>query len=71
VVTLFDQAGGYLGQRDLPDVCGVAPLLSGTGFVVTSGNSGTRIARQDRALERLGDGALARFAWDNHVIALG
>lgn len=71
VVAFFSADGRYLGQRELPDVCGVAPLAVADGFVVTSGNSGVRVVRSIGPLEAIGGRAFQAVAWDNHAVALG
>lgn len=73
VVALFDFGSGrYLGQRRMGDVCGVAPAPEGAEtFLVTSGNSGVRLARPARPeLARLGGSDLDRWSWDNHLARL-
>lgn len=65
-VQVFDAAGGFLGARARPDVCGLAPhpdggliASDGTGALIGLGPDGARlIGRHD-------------LAWDNHLVAVG
>ncbi|WP_210496041.1 DUF1513 domain-containing protein [Microvirga antarctica] len=62
------ESGRFLGRRRMSDVCGVAPAPADGVFLVTSGNSGIRMAPVvDTALRRLGGTDLDRWVWDNHV----
>lgn len=63
------ESGRYLGRAPLPDVCGVAAAPEKDGlFVVSSGNSGVRMADATRHdVAHVGGSDLYKFMWDNHI----
>jgi hypothetical protein len=65
------KSGEFLSRERMSDVCGVAALPEGKGFLLTSGNDGVRsLVEGAETLPRIADDRLQNWIWDNHLLAV-